>query len=118
MCWRRHYYTQESDGKIKTYHFEKAQVVSERCQNADEGDDEHDHTEHNEDNGRSQEYSFQRFVLLPLHLRINADGQNKAPYQLKQITQIRHLDLMQNYITDGMNITILLILVPLKKHVG
>ncbi len=80
---------QKSDGKIKTYHFEKAQVVSERCQNADEGDDEHDHTKHNEDNGRSQEYSFQSFVLLPLHLRINANGQNKSPYELKQITQIR-----------------------------
>lgn len=71
------------------YHFEKAQVVSERCQNADEGDDEHDHTEHNEHNGRSQEDSFQSFVLLPLHLRINTNGQNKAPYELKQTTQIR-----------------------------
>ncbi len=82
---------QTSDGNFLTYHFEKAQVVSERRQNADEGDDEHDHTEHNEHNGRSQEYSFQSFILLPLHLRINTNGQNKAPYELKQITQIRSL---------------------------
>ncbi len=82
---------QTSDGTFLTYHFEKAQVVSERRQNADEGDDEHDHTEHNEHNGRSQEYSFQSFILLPLHLRINTNGQNKAPYELKQITQIRSL---------------------------
>lgn len=95
---RGHYYMQVSNGKMKTYHFEKAQVVSERRQNPDEGDDEHDHTEHNEDNGGSQEHSIQRFVALSLHLCIDADGQNKAPYQLKQIAQIRsdHLNLTQN----------------------
>lgn len=104
-----------SDGKIQTYHFEKRQVVSERRQNPDEGNDEHDHTEHNEDNGGSQEHSFQRLVPLPLHLRINADGQNKAAYQLKQITQIRsdHLDLK---ITDGIINTILVLLLPLKAR--
>lgn len=106
------------DRKIKTYHFEKRQVVSERRQNPDEGNDEHDHTEHNEDNGGSQEHSFQRFVPLPLYLRINADGQNKAAYQLKQITQIRsdHLDLKQNKITDGIIDTILVMLLPLKAR--
>lgn len=115
-CDVGHYYMQVSDGKIKTYHFEKTQVVSERRQNPDEGNDEHDHTEHNEDNGGSQEHSFQCFVLLPLHLRIDADGQNKAPYQLKQITQIRsdHLDLKQNKITGGIINTILVMLLPLK----
>lgn len=109
---------QVSNGKMKTYHFEKAQVVSERRQNPDEGDDEHDHTEHNEDNGGSQEHSIQRFVALSLHLCIDADGQNKAPYQLKQIAQIRsdHLNLTQNQITDGTINTISVILVFLKRH--
>lgn len=63
-----------------THHLQQSQIIPEWSQDSDEWNYKHDDSQDDEDHSRGQKHSLQCLVALPLHLGIDANGQNEATY--------------------------------------
>jgi len=71
----------EANPKDVHKRLEKAQVVTEGSQHANEGDDEHDDPQEDEDDGRGQKGTFKGLIFLSFHLCVDSHRQDQGSDQ-------------------------------------